>query len=150
MFVCGVIAAAGNYPRPGFAAAWAGDFAVGRHIHADAERRLPVADERSRADGAGNPAAFASRRRGVRGIFEDDDADVPICEADPEHDSAGPDDAEAKGFDAAEFSDTAFPVAFERRAVHAGSADDDVSGGLSGSVVRDRRAEGDDVGFGDY
>src|SRR5262245_37279437 len=107
MLVCGVAAAAGDYPRFGFAAARAGDFAVGRYVHAYAERRLPVAYERSRAYGTRNQATLAGGRGGVRRIFEDDDADVPVREADPEHDSAGPDDAETKRPDAVEFPDAA-------------------------------------------
>src|SRR5262245_59676450 len=102
MFVRGFAAAAGNYPRTGFAAARAGNSASGRDVHADAEWQLFVADERSRADGAGNPAALAAGCGGVRRIFEDDDAYVPVREADSEHDSAGPDDAEAERSVAAE------------------------------------------------
>src|SRR5690348_13822481 len=114
MFVCGLAVAAGNYPGFGFAAAWAGDIAAGWHVHTDGERRLPVADERSRAHGAGNPPAFAGGCRSVRRIFEDDDADVPVREADAEHDSARPDDAKAERPDAAEFSDAAVPIPIER------------------------------------
>src|SRR2546428_5589754 len=101
MFVCGVVVAAGNYSRSGSAAAWAGNFAARWNVLADAERRLLVADERSRADSAGNSAALAGGCRGVRGIFQDDDADVPVREADSVDDSAGPDDAAAQRFAAA-------------------------------------------------
>src|SRR5262245_52503902 len=111
MFLCGFAFAAGNYPGPGSAAARAGDSAAGWNIYADAQRRLLVADERSRADDTRNSAALTLGCGGVRGIFEDDDPDVPVREADPFHDSAGPDHAEAERFAAAQFPDATVPVA---------------------------------------
>src|SRR5579871_3698211 len=111
VFVRGVVAAAGDYSRAGFAAIWVGDIAAGRDFFADAQRRLFVASKRSRQDAAGNPAAFAAGRGGVRRIFEDDDADVPVREAAAVDDSAGPDDAESEGLEAAAFFATEVSVA---------------------------------------
>src|SRR5258707_14340393 len=135
MFVRGVFAAAGNYPRSGFAATWAGDFAAGRNIHADAQRRLSVENERSRADRARDSSALACGCRSVRRIFQDDDPDVPVREADSLDDSAGSHDPAAEGFAATAFLDATVPGFVERRAVHAGAADDHVGGGFSGPVV---------------
>src|SRR5579864_322790 len=104
MFVCSFVAAAGNYSRFGFAAAWVGDFAAGWHVLADVQWGLFVADERSRTDGAGDSAAFARGCGSVRGIFQNDDADVPVCETDFVDDSAGPYDAAAERSAAAAFS----------------------------------------------
>ena len=95
MLVRGFAVAAGNYSGFGFAATWTGNFAAGWNVHADAERRLFVADERSWTDGAGNPAAFAGGRRGVRRVFQDDDADVPVRETDFVDGAAGPDNVAA-------------------------------------------------------
>ena len=44
-------------------------------------------------DAARNSPAFAVGCGGLRRIFEDDDADVPVREAAAVHDSAGPNDA---------------------------------------------------------
>src|SRR5215470_8707033 len=104
MLLCGVAAAAGNHSRTRSASPRPGNPAAGWHVHADAERRLSLADERSRAHGAGNSAPFAGGRGGLRRIFQDDDADVPVRETNPEHDSAGPDDAPTERPDAAQFS----------------------------------------------
>ncbi len=59
MFLRCFTPATGNYSRTGFAPAWAGDFAAGWHVYADAERRLFLENERSRADSSRNPEAFA-------------------------------------------------------------------------------------------
>src|SRR5262249_5495023 len=104
----------GNYSRIGFAAAWAGDSAAGRDIYADAERRLFVADERPRAGGTRDSKTFARGRGGVRRILQNDDADVPVREADSEHDSAGPDYAAAKRFEATALSAATIPRFIER------------------------------------
>jgi glycine/D-amino acid oxidase-like deaminating enzyme len=114
MFVRGVTATARDYPRLGSATAWAGNFAAGWNVHPDAQRRLFVADERSRADGTRNTAALASGCGGVRRIFEDNDADVPVREANLVDDPAGPDDAAAERLEAATFSDATIPRSVER------------------------------------
>ena len=53
-------AAAGDHPRARSAAARPGDPAARRHVHADAERRLPVARERPRARRAARSRATRS------------------------------------------------------------------------------------------
>src|ERR1700722_9852168 len=135
MFVRGFIAAAGNYSRFGLAAARAGNPAARWNLCAHAERRLPVADERSRTDSAGNPPAFAGRCGGVRRIFQDDDPDVPLREAHLVDDSAGPHHVAAEGFAAIAFLNAKVSRFIERRTVHADSVDDHVGGGFSESVV---------------
>ena len=135
MFLRGFAAAAGNYPRTGSAAAWAGNPAAGRHVFANAERRLFVARERPRKNAAGNPPAFAHGCGSIRRILEDDDADVPVREADAFDDSAGPDDAQSEGPEAVEFPAAAFPRAFLGRTLHADPVDDHELGGFSGPVV---------------
>src|SRR6266850_7837222 len=114
MFVRGVVVAAGNHSRSGLASSWAGNFAVGWNVFANAERRLFVADERSRADGAGNPAAFAGGCGSVRRICQDDDADVPVRESDSIDDSTRSDDAAAKRFAAVALFNAAVPRFIER------------------------------------
>src|ERR1700745_2921974 len=114
MFVRGVVVAAGNYSRFGFAAAWTGNFAAGWNVLADVEWRLLVANERSRADGAGDSATLARGCGGVRRIFEDDDADVPVREADFVDDSARPDDPAAEGFTTASFLNAEIPRFIQR------------------------------------
>ena len=114
MFICGFVVAARNNSRFRFATAWAGNIAIGWHIHANAERRLLVADERPRADSAGDSPTFAGGRGGVRRIFENDDADVPVRETDFVDDSAGPDNAAAEGFKATSFFDATIPRFVER------------------------------------
>src|SRR3974377_153333 len=81
MLVCRFAAAARDYAGTGLAAPWIGNSAPGRHVFADAERRLSVARQRSREDAAGNPKALAAGCGSVRRILEDDDADVPVREA---------------------------------------------------------------------
>ena len=52
-------AAAGDHPRARPAAARPGDPAARRHVHADAERRLPLARQRPREDAARDRAPLA-------------------------------------------------------------------------------------------
>ena len=66
-------------PRHGAAAAR-------RHAHADAERRLPVARQRSLQDAPRDRAPLAARRRGLRRVRQGDGRDGPLREADPRHD----------------------------------------------------------------
>ena len=84
-------AAARDHPRARSAAARPGDPAARRHVHADAERRLPVARQRSRQDAPRNRAALEGRRRGVRRVRQGDGRDGPLREAHPQHDAAGSD-----------------------------------------------------------
>src|SRR6266403_887521 len=113
MLVCGVVVAAGNHSRSGFTSAWAGNLAAGWNVFANAEWRLLVANERSRADGAGNPSAFAGGCGSVRRIFQDDDADVPVREAHFVDDPTRSDDVAAKGFAAVAFLDAAVSRSIE-------------------------------------
>ena len=150
MLLRGFAPAAGDYSGAGPAAARAGNSAARRHVHADAEQRLPVAGERPREDGARDPAAFARGRRGVRRIQQVDGADVPVREAPPLDDSARSDFSESARPEQALFPLQAIPGAFLRRTVHICAAHDDERGGVSGPVVRDGRAESDDVRLRDH
>ena len=73
-----VAAAARDHPRAGSAAPRAGDPAARRHVHADAERRLPVARERPREDAPRDRAALAARRRSVRRVRPRDGRDGTV------------------------------------------------------------------------
>ncbi len=81
-------AAPGDHPRARPAAPRPRDSSARRHVHADAGRRLPVARQRPRADTAGDRAAFAGRRRGVRRVRQGDGRDGPVRQADPRHAAA--------------------------------------------------------------
>ena len=59
-----------DLPRHGL-----GDPAARRHVHADAERRLPVARQRSRQDAPRDRAPLAARRRGLRRVRQGDGRD---------------------------------------------------------------------------
>src|SRR5450432_4068737 len=65
VLVRGFVAAAGDYSGAGSAAARAGDFAVGRDVYSDGQRRPPLADERPCARAARDSAAFAIGRGSV-------------------------------------------------------------------------------------
>ena len=79
-----------DLPRPR-----TGDSSPRRHIHADAERRLPVARERSCAHPPRDRAPFTRRRRGVRRIRQGDDRNGTVREADPQHAAARSDVAQS-------------------------------------------------------
>src|SRR5262249_43563034 len=64
--------------------------------------------------------------------------------------STGPDHTATEGFEATALFAATVSRFIERRALHPGAADDDERGGFSGSMVRNGRAEGDDVGVGNY
>ncbi len=60
-------------------------------VHADAERRLPVAGQRSRADAPRDCASFEGRRRGIRRVRQGDGRHGPVRQTHPRHDAARPD-----------------------------------------------------------
>ena len=144
-------AAAGDHPRARSAAPRPRDPAARRHVHADAERRLPVARERSRA-------RRAARLRGTRKL----DAEAydeygkamvemgrfvkPILGMTP----PDPTSLDPRGLMKLLFLGRRFQQLADRRQVQPGPADDDERGRFSRSVVRDRRAQGDDVGVGHH
>ena len=85
-------AAAGDHPRPRPAAARPRDPAARRHVHADAERRLPVARERSRARRvARSRATRSSTPRPTTNTARRWSRWARFVEADPRHDAAGSD-----------------------------------------------------------
>ena len=84
-----VAAAARDHPRARLAAPRHGAAAARRHADADAERRLPVARQRSRQDPPRDRASLAPRRRSLRRVRQGDDRDGPLCEADHRHAAAG-------------------------------------------------------------
>ena len=104
-----VAAAARDHPRPRPAAPRPRDPAARRHVHADAERRLPVARQRSRADAARNRAALEARRRGVRRVRQGDGRDGAVRQADPQHDAARSDVARSARADEAAVSRQPLP-----------------------------------------
>ena len=76
-----------DLPRHG-----SGNTSARRHVHADAERRLSLARQRSRAHAPRDRASFATRRRSLRRIRQGHDRDGPLREADHEHDAPRPHD----------------------------------------------------------
>ncbi len=148
--VRGVAAAAGNHPRSRSAAARPGDSAARRHVHADAERRPSVARERSREDPPRDRAPLESRRRSVRRVRQGDGRDGAVRQTDSQHDAAGSNDAGSARADEAGVSGQAVPRPRRHGSLQPGPADDDERGRLPRPVVRDRRAQGDDVGIGDH
>ncbi len=126
------------------------DPAARRHVHADAERRLPVAHERSRPDAPRDCASLARGRRGVRRVLAGDGRDGAVREADSRHDAAGSVVAEPARARPSGVSRAAVPRARARRPLQPGPAHDHERRGFPGPVVRDRRAEGDDVGERDH
>ena len=78
----------GDHPRARPAAPRPGDPAARRHVHADAERRLPVARQRSRQDAPRDRASLEGRRRGLRRVRQGDGRDGPLRQADSRHDAA--------------------------------------------------------------
>src|SRR6516165_6420571 len=109
-----------------------------------------MAGERPRKDAAGNPPSFKIRRRSVRRILEDDDADVPLREADAFDGAAGPDCVALERPEAVAFPAPEIPRTIFRGALHPRPAHDHERGRFFGPVVRDRRAESDDVSLGNY
>ena len=70
-----VAAAAGHHPRARSRRGTGSSPAARRHVHTVAERRLPLARQRSRADAARARAALAARRRGLRRVRPGDGRD---------------------------------------------------------------------------
>ena len=83
-------AAARDHPRARPAAPRPRDPAARRHLHADAERRPPVAHERPRQDAARDLPPLAHGRRGLRRVREGDGRDGALRQADPLDGAAGP------------------------------------------------------------
>src|SRR5260370_7716411 len=90
----------------------------GRHLPPHAQRRLPLAHERSRPHAARNPPPLPHRRRSLRRIFQNDDPHVPLREAHPLHGPARSHHAAPARPPAPLFSRPAFSPAFFRRALH--------------------------------
>ena len=142
-------AAAGDHPRPRPGPPRARDPAPGRHLHA-ARRRLPVARERPRQDGARAPPLVAGRRRGLRGVRPADGAHGPVHQAHPVA-SSRPTRAGSNPLEWLPGAARASASASCRDAPrHLHPGDDDERGRLPRPVVRDRSAEGDDVGLGHH
>ena len=137
-------AAAGDHPRARSArVARPRDSPARRHVHADAERRLPLAGERSRANVPRDRAPLAQGRRGLRRVRPRDGRDGAVREAHPGDDAARSVlDASARS--AARSRDLAAPVPRPARArsPQPAAAAHDERDRLPRSVVRDRRAQG--------
>ena len=144
-------AAPGDHPRARPAAPRPRDPSARRHVHADARRRLPVARQRSREDAPRDRAALEARRRSLRRVRPRDGRDGTVRQADPEHDCRPiPTSLDPRGLRAAAVPAPALPAAASPGSVQPGPAHDDERGGLPRSVVRDRRAQGDDVRVGHH
>ena len=115
-----------------------------------AQRRLPLARQRSRQIHPRHSPPLPSRRRGLRRILEDDDADVPLREAHALHDSAGSHHAQSQRSQAASLSDAALPRTFFRRALHARAAHDHELRRFPRPVVRNRRPQSHHVRLRNY
>ena len=114
------------------------------------DRRLPLARERSREDAPRDRAALPGRRRGLRGIRQGDGRDGAFRQADSQHDAARSDLARAARPEGPPVPRPAIPGALGPGQVQPGPADDHERGRFPRPVVRDRRAQGDDVGVGDH
>ena len=145
-----VAAAARDHPGAGPAAARPRNPAAGRHVHADAQRRLSLARERPRAHVSRDRPALARRRRGLRRVRPRDGRDGALRQADPRHDAARPVVAQPAGAGTPGLSGPAFPRPARPRSLQPGAAHDDERDGFSRPVVRDRRAQGHDVGQRDH
>ena len=95
-------------------------------------------------------AALEARRRSLRRVRQGDGRDGAVRQADPQHDAARSDVAESTRADEAAVSRQPLPRPRGRRSLQPAPADDDERGRFPRSVVRDRRAQGDDVGIGDH
>ena len=96
-------------------------------------------------------AALEARRRSLRRVRQGDGRDGAVRQADPRHDAARSDVARsARARSSCCSSGSRFQRLPRQRPIQPGPADDDERGRLSRSVVRDRRAQGDDVGVGDH
>ena len=144
-------AAAGDHPRARPAAARPRDPAARRHVHADAERRLPVARQRSRARRAARSRATrgstpkrttSTARRWSRWAASSSRSSTMTP---PDPTSLDP-----RGLMELLFLGRRFQALPRPGPVQPDPADDDERGRLSRSVVRDRRAQGDDVGVGHH
>ncbi len=151
-------AAAGDHPRPAAAEARPRHPAARRHVHAAAEgrrpeggrRRLPVAGQRPRPDGPRAAPLVRERRRGVRGIRPADGRDGPLHQADPGHHATRHHEPGPAPDDAAGRAGPALPAAPAAPAGGLRPAHDDERLGIPRPVVRDRPAQGHDVGVGDH
>ena len=150
-------AAAGDHPRPQPAAVRPRHPPARRHVHAAAQgrqaaqgRRLPVARQRPRADGPRAAPLVEARRRGVRGVRPAHGRDGPVHQADPGHRPGRPDRHRPAAAAAAGRPRPPVPAAPRAPAGGVRPADDDVGRGLPRPVVRDRPAQGDDVGVRDH
>ena len=91
-----------------------------------------------------------ARRRGLRRVRQGDGRDGAVRQADPRHDAARSDVARSARADEAGVPRQALPRPRRPGPLQPDPADDDERGRLPRSVVRDRRAQGDDVGVGDH
>ena len=144
-------AAARDHPRARPAAARPRDPAARRHVHADAERRLPVAHQRPRA-------ARGARSRATRGSTPRPTTSTARrwsrWAASSSRSSACCRPTRRRSIRAGSSSCSScvqpLPAALAAGPVQPGPADDDERGRLPRSVVRDRRAQGDDGGVGHH
>ena len=95
-------------------------------------------------------APLQVRRRSLRRVRQGHAADVPLREADPQHGSTRPDDAQSQRPDEAAVPRPPIQRPERRRQIQPGAAHDHERHRFPRSVVRDRRAQGHDVGVGNH
>ena len=145
LLVRGVALAAGDHPRAGPAPPRPGDPAPGRHLHPHAQRRLPLAHERSRADAARDLPPQPARRRSLRRVLEGHGGHGPLRQAHPLDGAAGSPVLRRAGVLAPLRHGPALPAPAPHRPAQHPPAHDHERGGPARSMVRDGRAQGHHV-----
>src|SRR5882672_2227393 len=145
MFVRRLFASPRNHPRTRPPAPRPRNSPSRRNFFAHAQRRLPLARQRPRQIHSRHSPPLPPRRRGLRRILQDDDAHVPLREAHALHGSARPHHAQSQRPQAASFPVAALPRTLLRRALHASPTHDHELRRFPRPVVRNGRAQGDDV-----
>ena len=95
-------------------------------------------------------APLATRRRSLRRVRQSHDRDGPLREADHEHDAPRPHNSGTKSMEEPCVLRATFSTALKRRQIQPGAVDDDERRRFSRSMVRDGRAQSDDVGVGHH
>src|SRR5581483_5623628 len=135
-----------DHPRAEPAQARPDDPAARRHDH-PARRRLPVARERPRQDHPGDPPLDEEGRGGGRGVQPAHGRHGAVHQADPVGRAAGPGPAVAARVVPAAPARQELPRSSAAAPGDVHPAHDDERGRLPRAVVRDRAAQGDDVGL---
>ena len=141
------LSAPGNHSRSRSAAPRPGNSSPRRHVHADAQRRLPLAPERSRQNAPRTRAPLETRRRSLRRIRQVHGRDVPLRETDPGHDPSGPNVPRSARPEKTSIPRQTLPNSRRRGQIQPRAAHDYERRRFSRPVVRDGRAESHHVRF---